>query len=204
MSKPRFDVTIEKILSDKNDWYILAEPVVDGSKFVFLNIYAPNAQAQQAKFLRDLSTSTLNKVVDEKVLMGGDFNCALNNIDKRGGCSFETKKVVIKEINEITSAFDLVDMWRLKHPGTPSYTWSNASLKIQCRLHYFFPSPNIQHLITDSQIVSNIFSDHSALQLCINHEEKHTKRGPGFWKFNNSLLTDKEYMELVTKSIPNL
>ena len=40
------------------------------------------------------------------------------------------------------------------------------------------------------------------MQLYINPGEKEVKRGPGFWKFNNSLLTDKEYIELVTKSIP--
>ena len=61
----------------------------------------------------------------------------------------------------------------------------------------------MQYLITDYRIVSNIFfSDNSALQLRINHKEQQTKREPVFWKFNNSLLTDKEYIELVTKSIP--
>ncbi len=43
----------------------------------------------------------------------------------------------------------------------------------------------MQNLITGCQIVSNIFSDHSALQLHINYEQKEAKRGPGFWKFNN-------------------
>ena len=60
----------------------------------------------------------------------------------------------------------------------------------------------MQHLINDCQIVPNIFSDHSGLQLCMNIEEKETKRGPGSWKFNNSLLSDKEYIELITRSIP--
>ena len=27
-------------------------------------------------------------------------------------------------------------------------------------------------------------------------------RGPGFWKFNNSLLTDHDYVDLITKKIP--
>jgi len=33
------------------------------------------------KFLTDLSTSALNQVVNEKVLLGGDFNCALSDLD---------------------------------------------------------------------------------------------------------------------------
>ena len=33
-------------------------------------------------------------------------------------------------------------------------------------------------------------------------EEQQTKWGPGFWIFNNSLLTDSTYIELITKSTP--
>ena len=61
--KPRLDVTIEKLIFDKNDRYILAEAFVDGSKLNFLNIYAPNDRTQQVKFLSDLSTSTLTKLL---------------------------------------------------------------------------------------------------------------------------------------------
>ena len=59
--KPRLDVTIEKSIYDKNGRYILAEAFVDGSKLNFLNIYSPNDQTQQVKFLGDLSTSVLLK-----------------------------------------------------------------------------------------------------------------------------------------------
>ena len=65
--KPRLDVTIEKLTSDKNGRYILAEALVDGSKLIFLNIYAPNDQTQQVKLLSKLSTSVINQVVYEGV-----------------------------------------------------------------------------------------------------------------------------------------
>ncbi len=52
MFKPRLDVTIEKHISEKNGRYILVEAFVDGSKLNFLNVYAPNDQTQQMKFLR--------------------------------------------------------------------------------------------------------------------------------------------------------
>ena len=65
--KPRLDVTIEKLTSDKNGRYILAEALFDGAKLIFLNIYAPNDQTQQVKFVSDLSTSVINQVVNEGV-----------------------------------------------------------------------------------------------------------------------------------------
>ena len=40
--KPRLDVNIEKIASDDRGRYILAEIVIDNTKVVLVNVYAPN------------------------------------------------------------------------------------------------------------------------------------------------------------------
>ena len=37
-------------------------------------------------------------------------------------------------------------------------------------------------------------SDHSPVTISIGPEEKHGQRGPGFWKFNNSLLENEEFV----------
>jgi hypothetical protein len=128
-----------------------------------LTIYAPNDQTHQVQFLRDLSRSFINQYTNERVVLGGDFNCAFNHLDKRGGRSFELKKTVIPEVNTLLNTHDLVDTWRQRNPNHPGFTWSNPSTKIQCRLDYFFFSKNSQRLISDVKIISKIFSDHSAL-----------------------------------------
>ena len=56
--------------------------------------------------------------------------------------------------------------------------------------------------IQNADIVANIFSNHSAITLSMSLESNETKRGPGFWKFNNSLLVDKCYTEIIRKQIP--
>ena len=45
--------------------------------------------------------------------------------------------------------------------------------------------------LDDCQIVSGYRSDHSGVVLKLDFFEQ--ARGKGFWKFNNSLLKDKEY-----------
>ena len=87
----KLDVNIEQIICDKNGRYILAEALIEGEKFVFLNIYAPNDQTQQVQFLRGLSNSVLNKHAGERIVLGGDLNCVMNEIDKRGAL-FRTKE----------------------------------------------------------------------------------------------------------------
>ena len=60
----------------------------------------------------------------------------------------------------------------------------------------------MESAIQNAKIVPNIFSDHSAITLSMSLESNETEHGPGFWKFNNSLLTDKCYTEMITKQIP--
>ena len=95
--KPKLDVTIEEIISDKNGRYILSETLTDGKKFVFLNVYSPNDQTQQVQFLKELPHSILNMYANEKLVLGGDFNCATNKIDKRGGRPIEQKRLSSKK-----------------------------------------------------------------------------------------------------------
>ena len=61
---------------------------------------------------------------------------------------------------------------------------------------------SIKALIKDVEILPNIFSDHSAITLSMSSVVTETKSGPGFWKFNNSLLTDENYLQMITTQIP--
>ena len=74
-------------------------------------------------------------------------------------------------------------------------------MKIQCRLDYFLLSKDIRSSLKAIKIVLNVFSDHSALSLVLTYCEKEANRRPGFWKFNNSLLIDEEYVDLTTAKI---
>ena len=157
-----------------------------------LNVYAPNDQTQQEQFLRGLSNSVLNKYV-----LGGDLNCVMNEIDKRRGRSFE-QKTVIQEMKTLMRTHNLIDTWSYKHPNKQAFTWNNPSKKIYCSLDYLFISKSMESAIQNAKIVP----DHSAITLSMSLESNETKRVPGFWKFNNSLLTDKCYTEIITKQIP--
>ena len=135
-------------------------------------------------------------------MIGGDLNCVMHEIDKRGGRPITHKKSVIQEINTLLSSQDLIDTWSYIHPNMQGFTWNNPSMKIQCRLDYFFISKVMGSAIKDVEILPNIFSDHSAITLSMSSVVTGTKSGPGFWKFNNSLLTDQNYLQMITTQIP--
>ena len=142
--KPKINVSISNVIRDKNGRYIVSEAAIDDVKRILVNIYAPNDQTQQIKFLRDLFISVLNSYANETLVIGGDFNCPLNDWDKRGGRPVEHKKNVIQEMNNLMETYDLVDTWQVKNPSAQGYTWNNPSMKIQCRLDYFLLSKDIR------------------------------------------------------------
>ena len=67
-------------------------------------------------------------------------------------------------------------------------------MKIQTRSDYFFIPNVLQKLIQECRIIPNIFSDHSAIILSICFDEETAPCGPGCWRFNNSLLSENEYV----------
>ena len=54
----------------------------------------------------------------------------------------------------------------------------------------------LQEEIDQVNIIPSIKSDHSAILLSINEIDEQT-HGPSFWKFNTSLLDDKDYVALI-------
>ena len=45
----------------------------------------------------------------KKIVLGGDFNCVMNEIDKRGGRFFEQKKTIIQEMKTLMRTHNLID-----------------------------------------------------------------------------------------------
>ena len=72
---------------------------------------------------------------------------------------------------------------------------------ILCRLDYWLISNNLQDLVTTTDIIPAIKTDHSAISIEFSISERHIK-GPGHWKMNCSLLDDEDYIRDVTAKIP--
>ena len=81
---PKLDGKIEKVIEDKDGRYIIADIFLNQTRIVLVNIYAPNDQTQQVQFFKRLQQH-LEPLADEQIVVGGDFNCALTEKDKKGG-----------------------------------------------------------------------------------------------------------------------
>ena len=104
------------------------------------------------------------------------------------------KKLSINKIESIMAENDLCDIWRLQNENTRQYTWRSFNPLVQRRLDYYLISNHLQPLVTSSKICNAISLDHSAILLSI-RTLSDTEKGPSHWRFNTSLLDDKDYVE---------
>ena len=96
--------------------------------------------------------------------------------------------------------FDLVDVFREQKPNKKSFTYESKSLKICSRIDFFLIPRYQIYLVEQIETVTSNAPDHKAVKLkfkCPN-----SKRGPGLWKFNNALLEDEGYINLIRENSP--
>jgi len=102
----------------------------------------------------------------------------------------------------MTEEMNLIDIWRILNPDVKRYTWRGHTKNgfVQSRLDYFFISSHMIYDVQVADIAPSIKSDHSLLKLSFNLKPCES-RGKGFWKFNNSLLSDNSYVVKVKQII---
>ena len=194
-----FNNTFEfKIIDEKKDTegrQILINFLVNGVKLTLANIYGPNHD--DPNFFRILQTK-LDQFHSDYVIIGGDYNVVqdytkdISNICNRNNPN--ANKMVI----EMKEEMELSDPWRLNNPDTRMYTWHN-SLNRQSRLDYFLVSEDLLPYVESTNIKPGYRSDHSVVECTLNLQ--HQPKGPGLWKFNNSLLRDEKYVSEIRQCI---
>ena len=81
------------------------------------------------------------------------------------------RKSVIETIHCLQDEIDLFDIWRIKNPSLKSFTWSQNSPMILCRLDYWLISNNLQDSVSVTNIIPVIKTDHEAISLDFNISE---------------------------------
>ena len=95
---------------------------------------------------------------------------------------------------------DLIDTYRAINGERQKFTWKVGNpVRKRARLDYFLVSGSLISIISEANIIPGYRSDHSIVTMELNLTDQ--KRGKGFYKMNTSLLMDKEYIEIIEKSI---
>jgi exonuclease III len=176
---------------------LIVELIMNETIYYIVNVYAPSASIESDKinFLTKLKNE-LYPLKNNNIIIGGDWNIVLDpNMDKKGGNQKESYPKYREALSDFLEEFDLSDCWKLHHPNKKQYTWRQTKPRVFCRLDMWFISTNLLNLISKCSIDLGHTSDHSSIKLSFRLSD--FKRGKGIWKFNNSLIHDKNYIKVV-------
>ena len=175
----------------------IVEFEIQSKKIAMVNVYAPNKSLEKQNFMDELATVVQNIDV-HNIVVCGDFNCVLdNNLDIITGDTHPN--ITIKHFKDFVEKCDLYDSWRLFHSGEKEFTWSKQNPMSARRLDYIFVTSSLFDKTVASNITSISSSDHRGCTITVKLSQ--IERGPGYWKFNNDLLRDIEYVNKMNEFI---
>ena len=94
------------------------------------------------------------------------------------------------------------DIWRIRNPNVKRFTFrhNHVSGFIERRLDFFLISNILQESIIKTDVLTSFCTDHSPIFFSLQLKGMPI-RGKGFWKFNNSLTSNAEYVEKMKNQI---
>ena len=157
-----------------------------------ITLYGPNND--HPDFFQCIQDTIQQTTTDYNIICG-DFNLVLNpDIDTHNYNAINNPRAM-QNVLTIMKNYHLCDVFRELHQNKKRFTWRRRNPVKQARLDFFLVSTSILDIVKKCDININYRSDHSTieLQLLLNN----FIRGKGFWKFNNSLLENPNYLNLV-------
>ena len=192
---PRFSGDISRFRFDSDGRILSLLLHMNGLYFNLLNIYAPNAVSDRKIFFQTLHQFFLSK---GDTIIGGDFNCIDSELDRLNSTSnFSADK---KLLQVLQSDFCLCDVWRKQNPRGISFTWMNSGKTQASRLDRFYVSRSLLQTVRSNTVLPCVFSDHDFVELCLDSDLSRNRRS-SIWKFNTALLSDSDFMQLMTNVI---
>ena len=197
---------IKDIITDQYGRLILVECVIHNNPVILISVYFPTKDKprEQTEFL-DYVKQLLYNYNGQNIIIGGDFNICLNlEMDKHGG-STERESTYVKNLKALMQETNLINIWRVRNPQIRRYSRREMSKKglVQSRIDFWLVSVALEYQIKSTSIKPGNSSDHSIIKLGIELLETQ-KRGKGYWKFNNSLLRDQNYVNTIRKIMQSI
>jgi exonuclease III len=193
-----FEYKVLDVKKDVDGCFIAVSIEFLKKRFTLINLYGPSSGDKPGFF--DSITKIIELYNNDAVVIAGDWNCYLDrDLDVRNYASTVNRPRTRKKIMEIMAAYDLYDVFRELYPEKRQYTWRQFNSIKQSRLDYFLLSENLMNDVNNIYIEPGYRSDHSFVVLSFNKEQ--FIRDRPFWKFNNSLLKDIEYVNEIKNII---
>ena len=200
--KDGINLDIQTEIVDSDGRFIIIKTIFNELNVVIVNYYAPNDEPRQVETLTKIDLHIRSLKLEDNItfLFGGDFHMYFNTkLDVDGG-NPKLKVNSLTQLEIILEENDLCDIFRVQNPYLRHFSWRQRTPFKQRRLNYIFVSNSLQESVTQIEIIPSALSDHSAVIMKL-RPLVGDKRGSGYWKFNNPLINDKQFVSKMSSKI---
>ena len=200
-------IDVKSTGSDLKGRVVWAKVEINTKTILIIGVYAPS-QGDDPKFFKDEVFPILDNAEYDHVVLGGDWNLGMDeDLDYLGYNNTDSVRPNSRrELHHNIEKYELLDIYREIHPEGKEKTWRtwNKSRKRadkEARLDYFIVDTGLAsftQLVGVSGPYTSAF-DHRPIILNIDFNK--VERGPGYWKFNNAMLEEPEYLDKVRDQI---
>ena len=194
---------------DKNGRVVWSLVEINTKVLLIIGVYAPS-QGDNPDFFKDEVFPILDDVDYDHVIIGGDWNLGMDeSLDYYGYANTDPVRPKSRlELHKQIEHYDLLDIYRELHP-TPSSgdktwrAWNKARRKAEkeARLDYFIVDTGLASFVQLVGAAAPFTSKFDHRPVLLNVDFNKVDRGPGYWKFNNSMLEKPDFLKKVREQI---
>ncbi|KAM5158282.1 protein transport protein Sec61 subunit gamma [Mantella aurantiaca] len=184
--------------SDDEGRLLFVKGEIEGSLYTFANLYLPNSG--QVLFL-EKALSALEGFQEGVLIIGGDFNFTLQPLLDNSRATSSMPYAAIRRIKKCLHQYQLIDIWRLKHPIDKDYTFFSNPHNSYSRIDMFLVKHHNLSLVKAANIESISISDHAAIHIDLDLNQY--PKPPFSWRLNEHLLSDPEVIQSIQSEITN-
>ncbi len=166
--------SFKNIEMDNNGCFILVTCTIKGQLFTLVSLYTPPGNTKPIIKL----INVIEKNAEGILLIGGDFNIALNPYLDRNSETKNKPHLSLKPVVELfMTSFHLVDVWRRFHPIECEFSFKSSKdpvKAVKSRLDYLFvPEESMQYIKSCEISKEECCSDHQPVifEICMTKEE---------------------------------
>ena len=98
-------------------------------------------------------------------------------------------------LNDTMDQLDLIDIYRTFHPQTMNFTFFSSAHGTFSRIDHILGHKSSLGKFKKIEIISSIFSDHTAVRLDVNYRGEKTIKNTNIWRLSNMLLNNQQTTE---------
>ena len=193
--------------TDQNGRVVWTLAEINTKILLIIGVYAPS-QGDEPKFFKDEVFPILDKVDYDHVVIGGDWNLGMDgDLDYYGYANNDPVRPKSRhELHKNIEHYELLDIYRELHPTGSEKTWrtwnkSRRKADKEARLDYFIVDTGLASFVQLVGVSAPFTTAFDHRPVILNLDFNKVNRGPGYWKFNNCMLEEPEFINMVREQI---